>query len=311
MSDLRVLTWNLYLGADIARMFGASLAELPDRVGRLWSMVGATDFPARAEALAGCIARIRPDVLALQEVFGWAFGPPGEMPDARLDFLALLVAALARRGLDYDLAARSPAAPVWLPAEAGQGGWQGAWLQDAVVILVRRAGWTVTGGTGGRFGTRHQVTLAGSVFPIDRGWTAADLEGDGRRVRIACTHLEFFKPEVQLPQLAEILDGPAAIDGPMVLAGDFNAGPGSPVWRRLAQAGFVDGWVGQGPGATSGQAEDLRNPASALSDRIDAVFARGLRPLSAEVIGNRPDDRTPDGLWPSDHAGVAVTLAWP
>ncbi|MFS4096321.1 hypothetical protein [Streptomyces sp. AF1A] len=28
----------------------------------------------------------------------------------------------------------------------------------------------------------------------------------------------------------------------------------------------------------------------------------------AKVIGDRPGDRTPSGLWPSDHAGVAASL---
>lgn len=309
MPDLRILTWNLYLGADISRIFSAGLADLPGRVAGLWGMVGETDFPARARALAACIARAEPDVLALQEVLRWVLGAPGEMPAATLDFLALLAAALADHGLDYDLAVRSAAAPLWLPLEGGQGGWRGVWLQDALVILVRRGGWMAANPTAGRFATRHQVTLAGSIFPIDRGWGAIDLGRDGRRVRVACTHLEYFAPAVQLPQLGEILDGPAATDRPVVLAGDFNAGPGSPVWQQLAAAGFTDAWSGQGAGATSGQAEDLRNDPGILADRIDAVFARGLRPVSAEVIGARLADRTPGGLWPSDHAGVVVTLA--
>ncbi len=306
MSSLRILTWNLYLGADISRIFGAGLAELPDRVAGLWAMVGETDFAARAQALADC--RAGADVLALQEVFRWAPGPPGRMPPASLDFLALVTAALAERGLNYDLAARSAAPPLWLPLAPGQGGWHGIWLQDAVVILVRRGGCTADNPLDGRFGTRHQVTLAGSVFPIDRGWVAADLWHQGRRTRLVCTHLEYFKPEVQLPQLAEILAGPADVEGPVVIAGDFNSGPQSPVWRRLAEAGFVDGWDGQGAGATSGQHEALRNEPGMLADRIDAVFARGMKAAAAQVLGDLPTDRTPGGLWPSDHAGVVVTL---
>ena len=309
MSSLRILTWNLYLGADISRIFGAGLAELPGRVAGLWSMVGETDFTARARALADCMARAAPDVLALQEVFRWAAGPPGRMPAATLDFLALVTAALAERGLDYDLAARSAGPPLWLPLAAGDGGWNGVWLQDAVVILVRRGRCTAGNPLDGRFGTRHQVTLAGSIFPIDRGWVAADLRHPGGRARLVCTHLEYFKPEVQLPQLAEILAGPADVEGPVVIAGDFNSGPGSPVWRRLAEAGFADGWVGRGAGATSGQAEDLRNHPGILADRIDGVFVRGMQPVAAAVLGDLATDRTPGGLWPSDHAGVVVPLA--
>ncbi len=307
MSSLRILTWNLYLGGDISRIFGSGLATLPGRMAGLWAMVESTDFAARAKVLATCIAAARPDVLALQEVLRWAAARPGRMPPGAPDFLELLTAALADRGAIYDLAARSAATPLWLPAEGGPG----VWMQDAQVILVRRGGdWTATDPLAGRFATSHHVSFAGHQFPIDRGWVAADLERDGRRVRLVCTHLEYFKPEVQLPQLAEILAGPAAVDLPVVLAGDFNSGPGSPVWQRLAQAGFVDGWVGQGAGATSGQPEDLRNPQSQLADRIDAIFARGLLPVEAEVTGHRATDRTPGGLWPSDHAGVAVTVTF-
>ncbi|MFW1494668.1 hypothetical protein ACEV9S_24585, partial [Vibrio parahaemolyticus] len=68
----------------------------------------------------------------------------------------------------------------------------------------------------------------------------------------------------------------------------------------------VDGWVEQGGGATSGQAEDLRNPPGRLEDRIDAIFVRGMVPHHAAIFGDRAADRTPGGLWPSDHAGVVV-----
>jgi len=29
------------------------------------------------------------------------------------------------------------------------------------------------------------------------------------------------------------------------------------------------------------------------------------------LIGNKPSDRTPSRLWPSDHAGIVATLAGP
>ncbi len=308
MSDLRVLTWNLYLGADISRIFGATLGEMPDRVARLWAMVRATDFVARAQALADCIARADADVLALQEVFRWARGPASAMPAAEIDFLGLLISSLAERGLDYDIAARSPGPPLWLPLSLERGGWQGVWLQDAVVILARRGRCAAAGAGAGRFAVRHEVSLAGAIFPIDRGWVGADLEWDGRRARLICTHLEYFKPEVQLPQLGEILAGPAAVAGPVILAGDLNSGPGAPVWQRLSQAGFVDGWADQAGGATSGQAEDLRNPPGSLKERIDAIFARGMVARDAMILGDQPADRTSGGLWPSDHAGVVVSL---
>jgi len=37
----------------------------------------------------------------------------------------------------------------------------------------------------------------------------------------------------------------------------------------------------------------------------------GFGVRAADVLGDHPDDRTPLGLWPSDHAGVAATLVLP
>ena len=37
---------------------------------------------------------------------------------------------------------------------------------------------------------------------------------------------------------------------------------------------------------------------------VDALAIHG----GGSILGEEPDDRTPSGLWPSDHAGVAVSL---
>jgi len=66
------------------------------------------------------------------------------------------------------------------------------------------------------------------------------------------------------------------------------------------------------PGPTCCQADDLMNETSRLTGRIDMVFHRGdLTPTTASVVGNQPEDRTPSGLWPSDHAGVVTTFTIP
>ena len=79
-------------------------------------------------------------------------------------------------------------------------------------------------------------------------------------------------------------------------------------------AGFVDAWVAAGhpslgeKAATCGQRGDLANVESTLRDRIDYVWARGAHVVSATRIGACPEERTADGLWPSDHAGVVAEL---
>ena len=124
-------------------------------------------------------------------------------------------------------------------------------------------------------------------------------------------HFEYFGEGVQIGQVNELLDGPVAVDMPLILLGDFNQTPGSPTWHLLNRRGFVDAWLvaGEGPGATSSQAANLRNEASLLGHRIDWILVRG--PIEVEGVsrlGHRPVDRTSDGLWPSDHAGVEASL---
>ena len=67
---------------------------------------------------------------------------------------------------------------------------------------------------------------------------------------------------------------------------------------------------GSAGGFTAGQAELLENVPSKLDHRIDYVLyqPRGVEAVAAEVLGEELEDRTPTGLWPSDHAGVVATL---
>ena len=56
----------------------------------------------------------------------------------------------------------------------------------------------------------------------------------------------------------------------------------------------------------------MLNPVSLLTERIDFVLFRGdFAVHSVEVVGDEPVDRTPSGLWPSDHAGVVAQLEVP
>ena len=68
----------------------------------------ATDFPARAQAIADEIARDEPDLIGLQEVSNWIAQPTavGRSP-LSFDFLEILQEQLVDRGLDYVVAAMS------------------------------------------------------------------------------------------------------------------------------------------------------------------------------------------------------------
>jgi hypothetical protein len=93
----------------------------------------------------------------------------------------------------------------------------------------------------------------------------------------------------------------------------MNSGPGTDLgaYGVLQAGGFVDAWS-DGIGLTCCHAVDLHDPSPTLTKRIDLVLTRGgFETVVAEVVGQEPGDRTPSGLWPSDHAGVVATLRVP
>jgi len=108
---ITVMAQNLYVGADVDAVIGAIVS--PDQADDLPALIHAietlqqTDFTARAIAIADEIARRRPHAVGLSEVSVIDIDLSGfGMPVAvRLDFLAILRAELAERGLDYAVAA--------------------------------------------------------------------------------------------------------------------------------------------------------------------------------------------------------------
>jgi endonuclease/exonuclease/phosphatase family metal-dependent hydrolase/2'-5' RNA ligase len=129
---------------------------------------------------------------------------------------------------------------------------------------------------------------------------------------VATTHLTSDHSEngaaKRVRELAELREGLAAIDGDVVLAGDFNDGSDVPA-RRLDMA---DAWTSARGAADQTPTFDPRaNPLATVSSltgraaRLDRVLLRGLRATGADLVGDAPDS---DGLFVSDHYGVAVTL---
>src|SRR6266481_3752764 len=105
--DITVMTQNLYVGADVDLVIRALGTPDPgdDFPALLFAIqtVGKTDFPARAEAIADRIARARPHAVGLQEVsqINIDLRPLGVPAVVDQDFIGLLQAALAARGLNY------------------------------------------------------------------------------------------------------------------------------------------------------------------------------------------------------------------
>lgn len=325
--SLKVMTQNLYVGADVDPILGAQDPTLiPVLVAEAFATVVATDFPARAQAIADIIGRAQPHLIGLQEVSrilvqspgDFLIGNPQPATDVAFDFLEILMAALKSRGLDYRVVVEKTNADVELPSATGDD----VRLIDADAILAR--GDVVTANpAAAHFAVNLIVPSPGPGLPdiaVLRAWTAVDARVGHTTVRFVNTHLEPFLEIVQLAQTAELL----AIFGreirPVVMVGDFNSaadGSGTASYGNIVASGYADAWnltFSRKSGLTCCQAADLRNAVSRLQTRIDLVFARdgldaGFRGNARTiVVGDEPRERTSSGLWPSDHAGVVSTL---
>jgi exonuclease III len=130
VNQLRVMTLNFYIGADILGVIEPRPCGALQAVNELFEDIVASNPPDRAEADADVIAQQRPHVIALQEVYriskqvpsnsfvfdgsGFVFdnfdvnedGSITFIPDAGdvvFDYLELLLDALAARGLQYEV----------------------------------------------------------------------------------------------------------------------------------------------------------------------------------------------------------------
>jgi hypothetical protein len=297
-----------------------------------------------------------------------------------LDFLAILQKELHRRGLHYEVAAQVTSMDVELCIvdPSRKGGLGDLRYTDLDVLLVRRdvpwrnptlpeaqpleafiPGPPPSGdgdGNGGIFAVALQTLdpenplPATAFFPVPgfeepifswRGWTAVEVERDGRWVRVFETHVEdqldltefglvpWFFQALQDAQLVAILDASLELAPlPTILLGDFNVyllrEPGEPLpetYVYLTGGTFPpellpllqppgsplrDAWPllrPADPGLTWGFDELLRT--GKLETTLDLVLATGgLDPLFTYRVGVH--DRTRGGLHPSDHAGLVT-----
>ena len=338
----RVMTRNLYLGADLMPVIGATdLASLVKGGGAVLRQVTATSFPIRAKGLAAEILDARPDLVGLQEVALWRTGPASIAPllggpktaaTVRYDFLALLLHELNACGERYRPVVIQEELDFEAPAdENGVAGDGPAPTLDAElnarltlrdVILERvGAGVHVSQPQRGQFQNLLVVPILGSSITVARGWTRVDARvRGGSPFRFVNTHLEAFDPDALYPsirarQAAELVaaGGPATGDLPVVLVGDLNsdddtvAPDAQQAYRVLLGAGFV--------GRT---AADLRTCCIESYDLTGGSATQRGQHLD-HVMTNAPDtvqlvesfatgQAMRDGYWSSDHAGVVSAL---
>jgi endonuclease/exonuclease/phosphatase family metal-dependent hydrolase len=316
---LRVMTLNMYLGASVASLTNVPLLEIPLRVGDLWSAVRGSVVEQRVERMADAIARLAPHVVGLQEAVLVREQVPGDYLEGNpvaaravvWDFLELLLAALADREARYEVAVEQQNADIEAPRLLSGEELGDARLTDRDVILVQ------SGMAFSRPAKRiFDTVLAVDPVEIERGYVALSVDYEGRSYRLVNTHLEAADegPAIRIPQARQLVDELSTEDGPLILLGDINsAAPDGGAYRVIRAGGYRDAWTDgatTSTGATCCQVADLRGEGT-LSRRIDVILTRNLSLTEVEVVTalDREAERTPDGLWPTDHAAVAARLA--
>ena len=233
----RVMTRNLFIGADVFDAINVPPADVPDAAGDVLADIIGADFPGRAELLADEIRRRQPQAIGLQEVWNVQAQSLVGGPPVDIDFLDLLLAALSDRGQKYEVAVVQQNLDLTLlanlPDASGSRTPYLGTIKDRDVILVRHnVAWANP--AHGAYQTVVPVPSLG--FDIVRGWTSVDLVFAGNAYRFFNTHLEvqgFGDRAVQTFQAAEILGILATLKQtygvlPEIVVGDFNSDPDDP-----------------------------------------------------------------------------------
>jgi len=323
---------------------GQALNQIIETTNGFFAEVQASDIPARTAEIAAEIEARRPNVVALQEAVSYA---TGTLDLATFEFTptapgpSLLGSLMAEVGpLGYSIAVMQPTTSIALPTGPPDpnGLSPALGVQDMLVMLVRD-GMEVADRASGLY----MAALPIGPTSILRGWVRVTMVHDGMPYHFVSTHLEtqgssdpsdpvgFGIRQVHNAQAAEIQEIIASLDGNAVLMGDLNSDANgdpskrswTPTYGNLLDAGFIDVWAnaphrGDDEGVTC-----CFEPGRTPDERIDFVLVRPDALLidhdqgkhrgfyRADIVGDEVSDQTAGGLWPSDHAGIMVTVGDP
>ena len=252
-STVKVMTQNLYLGADIFKVVEAAFIPNPDdpdgppisnpnpyavplAVFEVFQTMQDTNFPERAEAIADEIARCKPHVIGLQEVSTYyiqtpgdfKYGNPKQASDLVIDFYTTLNAELKARGLHYQ-AFFVTNADIEMPMlNPYTGVLSDVRLVDHDVILVRKGLWAKKAYEG-NYLFNLSLNLSGVKVEFTRGYVAVEVKIQGEKYRFLNTHLEVRAEEesefrvVQAFQMNELLGLLNNENRPIIMLGDFKS----------------------------------------------------------------------------------------
>ena len=322
---VKVMTWNLFYGFDDGPLIAAAMTGNLDLIvpaaTEAWRQVHATNFHKRVRDIALRVRLEEPDLIGVQEAVRYVQTDGTGSIVETLDHLEILVAALRDVGLPYEVVSHVDTLAIDLPILDAKGNVGLVSVQDRVAVLARSSHAKVA--VSNPQSAIYQVILGpafGFPFPLPQGWASVDVAASGHRFRFVTTHLEDASADpavlpIQEAQAAELVNRHVADGLPVVFAGDFNTDGFRkwPTYKLLTgELRLTDAWKSENhnaPGLTWGQSPDLLNPFPRLTQRIDLVLFSGRFDVTdADVVGATLLDRVPAGMWPSDHAGLVVTL---
>ena len=330
-STVSVMTQNMDAGTDLTFAIGELLGYFPPGVGveLTYEEILASRLPDRAALLAAKVAEEKPDLLALQEATLWRTGVSVNTATTVLaDQLQLLLAALAAKGVPYNIAAVNTLGDLAL--HKASGGALRFTDRDALLIRadLRPPAFSLSDIHANTFDAVY--SLGGLQVPA--GWISAMVHTGNRHFSLVTTHLQSpvtgdpTAAAVQMAQASQLIHELRNRTVPVVLAGDFNSdailgiGGGGPdntaTAATIQAAGYLDTWTlaGSGTGPTWPLYLEDQYPASSFFahyspyERIDLIFSQGLSVVSVEHV-LAPDPIVAE--WPycaSDHAGVLAVF---
>ena len=328
-SQVTVLSRNIYLGFDIDQLL-AGLMPMDEALTRLQ----ATDFPARAAALAAEIQAAAPALIGLQEVINYRMQDPGDflstgVPNAEtpmIPFLYILQQALAAYGLDYEVAVEHPTTDVEVPFQTGPSSYIDIRYTDSDVILVR-SDVEVVDVTTQLYDDMLTFDLGGLPGSRPLSFVAVEAVVDDAPLLFVSTHLETQNyPAIQEAQTRQLIKWTQKQKLPIVMVGDFNsaANVGAPADRYtrtydmlLKYGSFEDLWVtthGDAAGLTCCYEPNLLSATPGFDQRIDLILmdkvaARMVSDVDLSIVGIDAF-QSEQPRWASDHAGLVATLTF-
>jgi endonuclease/exonuclease/phosphatase family metal-dependent hydrolase len=316
--DLKVMSRNMYLGADIIPLAGDKPeAEFEQQAASRFQTVLSNNFPKRAKALAAEIKKAKPDLVGLQEATTWRRGPAGNntAPATQLvyDSTKELLKALKKAHAPY----KQVVGRDWFNFDAPTALGYHVRITQRDVILVRKGSKVkVSKSFRGGFVNHFDPPTVHGPAPELRGWVGVDGKLAKKKFRFVSTHLEAYSPAIADQQMQELLKAGGPLGSKQrksILVGDFNSAPGANANDRGAapdanayysaiDAGFRNPLPKR---KTCCFAEDLHSTADHLETWIDHVLVRPkIKAVRSGIVGTKQVG----GLYPSDHAGIFATL---